>query len=43
MLNNISVVIIVKDGGKTITQLLSEGTQKFGERLAITRAERFAA
>ena len=33
----------VKDGEKTITQLLSEATQKFGERVAITRAERFAA
>ncbi len=33
----------VKDGEKTITQLLSEATQKFGERVAITRAERFTA
>ncbi len=33
----------VKDGEKTITQLVTEATQKFGERVAISRAERFAA
>ena len=33
----------VKGSDKTITQLISEATQKFGERVSITRAERFAA
>ncbi len=33
----------VKDAEKTIAQLITEATQKFGERIAITRAERFSA
>jgi len=33
----------VKNGEQTVTQLITEATQKFGERVAITRAERFAA
>ena len=33
----------VKDADKTITQLITEATQKFGERVEITRSERFAA
>lgn len=33
----------VKNGEKTIAVLISEATQKFGERVGITRSERFAA
>jgi len=33
----------VKNGDQTIAQLISEATQKFGERVVITRAERFSA
>lgn len=32
----------VKDPEKKISQLLEEGTQKFGERMEVTRFERFA-
>ncbi len=33
----------IKDGDKSVGQLIMEATQKFGERIVITRAERFAA
>jgi elongation factor Ts len=32
----------IKDSSKTIADLLSEGTQKFGERIEITRIARFS-
>ena len=32
----------VKDGDQTIAQIISEATQKFGERIVITRMERFS-
>ena len=33
----------VKDGEKTVGELIKEATQKFGERVDITRSERFSA
>ncbi len=33
----------VKDGEKTVGELIKEATQKFGERVEVTRSERFAA
>lgn len=33
----------VKDADKTVDELIKEATQKFGERVEITRAERFSA
>ena len=33
----------VKNADKTITDLVTEASQKFGERVAVTRSERFAA
>ncbi len=33
----------VKDADKTISELVKEATQKFGERVEITRSERFGA
>ncbi len=33
----------VKDAEKTVGQLVTEATQKFGERVEITRSERFSA
>jgi elongation factor Ts len=35
--------LYVKDGEKTVGQLITEATQKFGERVEITRSERFSA
>ena len=32
----------IKDPSKTIADLLSEGTQKFGERIEVTRIARFS-
>lgn len=32
----------IKDGGKTIADLIAEATQKFGERVEITRIARFS-
>jgi elongation factor Ts len=33
----------VKDSSKTISELIKEATQKFGERVEITRSDRFSA
>ncbi len=35
--------LFVKDADKTIGQLIAEATQKFGERVEITRMDRFSA